>query len=258
MPVMQLAFPAGELPQTLLYPGTLRVGATPGAEIPLKGTDILPDHAELLVSPQGVMLKIAKGAAVTVNLRQVEGLISLRAGDQIAFGEVRATLVAVPQSAAVERGAQAPAIDDIGATTVRVALPKYALRVQSGRMLGKTLPIAGATIVGRAPECQLRIEDGSLSRKHARLVPTQDGIVVEDLGSTNGTFHNGKRVQNAVAKPGDEIGFDTLRFRLIELGQAGAGLAMSTGADAGSAGVPRWVWLAGGIVAVAVLLFVLL
>jgi pSer/pThr/pTyr-binding forkhead associated (FHA) protein len=38
---------------------------------------------------------------------------------------------------------------------------------------------------------------------------------VEDLGSTNGTFINGKRVQRGFAAPGDEIGFDTLRFRLM-------------------------------------------
>ena len=39
-------------------------------------------------------------------------------------------------------------------------------------------------------------------------------MLLEDLGSTNGSFINGKRVQRDLARPGDEIGFDTLRFRL--------------------------------------------
>ena len=110
-------------------------------------------------------------------------------------------------------------------TTVRAALPKYALRSQTGRMLSRSYPLTGATFARRAPDCQLRLEDSNLSRKHAKLIPTNDGVVIEDLGSTNGSFHNGKRVQRAVARAGDEIGFDTLRFRLLELGAEGVQVA---------------------------------
>ena len=53
----------------------------------------------------------------------------------------------------------------------------------------------------------------SISRLHARLTPTGDEVLLEDLGSTNGTFLNGKRIIRAQAVHGDEIGFDTLRFR---------------------------------------------
>lgn len=250
---MKLVFAAGEFPPTLLQQGVKRIGSAVDADIGLSGPDILPQHCELQVGPQGVVLKIARGAAVTVNQRPVDGLISLRAGDQIAFGAVQATLLALdtPRPA----GPSASETDDVATTTVRAALPKYALRAQTGRILGRTFPLTGATIVGRAPECQLRLEDASLSRKHAKLIPTNEGVVIEDLGSTNGSFHNGKRVQHAVAQAGDEIGFDTLRFRLFELGQD---VAMPAVPATGGGGVPRWVWLVAVVAVVAVLAFVLL
>ena len=80
--------------------------------------------------------------------------------------------------------------------------------------------MVGRPVVGRAPECDLRLDESGLSRQHARLLPTDEGVQVEDLGSTNGSFINGKRVQRGLARTGDEIGFDTLRFRLT---RAGAG-----------------------------------
>lgn len=251
---MKLVFAAGEFPPTLLQQGVKRIGSAIDADIGLSGPDILPQHCELQVTPQGVRLKIAPGAAVTVNQRPVDGLIALRTGDQIAFGGVQASLLALdaPRPAGAT---PSPDADDVGTTTVRAALPKYALRAQSGRILGRSYPLTGATIVGRAPDCQLRLEDTSLSRKHAKLIPTNEGVVIEDLGSTNGSFHNGKRVQRAVALPGDEIGFDTVRFQLLELGQDAIGGAPVASAGAGA---PRWVWLVAALVVVAIALAVLL
>jgi pSer/pThr/pTyr-binding forkhead associated (FHA) protein len=249
---MKLVFAAGEFPPTLLQQGVKRIGSAVDADIGLSGPEILPQHCELQVTPQGVRLQIARGAAVTVNGRPVDGLISLRAGDDIAFGTVRATLVALDSPRPT--GASLADSDDVATTTVRAALPKYALRAQNGRNLGRTFPIAGATLVGRAPECQLRLEDASLSRKHAKLIPTNEGVVLEDLGSTNGSFHNGKRVQRIVAQAGDEIGFDTLRFQLLELGKDG----VATSAPAGGGGMPRWVWLVVALVVIAVLVLVLM
>ena len=78
----------------------------------------------------------------------------------------------------------------------------------------------GVTSVGRAPECDLRLDEAGMSRMHARLLPTEDGLLLEDIGSTNGSFINGKRVLRGDVRVGDEIGFDTLRFRLVAPGQA--------------------------------------
>jgi pSer/pThr/pTyr-binding forkhead associated (FHA) protein len=61
---------------------------------------------------------------------------------------------------------------------------------------GRTIPVTtGTFVVGRSRECDVRVDDGNVSRRHFELV--QDGPttwVVADLGSTNGTEVNGKRV----------------------------------------------------------------
>ncbi|MFZ5471844.1 MAG: FHA domain-containing protein [Myxococcota bacterium] len=61
-------------------------------------------------------------------------------------------------------------------------------------------------IIGRAPNCDLVIESAHLSRKHAMLLCTGAGWLLQDLGSTNGVLLNGKRVANSrPLQPGDVI-----------------------------------------------------
>jgi pSer/pThr/pTyr-binding forkhead associated (FHA) protein len=219
---MKLVFPGGEHPQVLLGPGINRVGSDPQANIVLDRPGVLPQHCELHVTAGGVMLQVPHGTTVTVNGRAVDGLIALRPGDSVSFDRIQARLASLDAAAPIARhGAvlPAPANDDPGATAVRPVLPKFVLRGVSGEGFGRIYPLLGPTVVGRAPECNLRLDESGLSRQHARLVPTNDGIQIEDLGSTNGSFINGKRVQRGLATPGDEVGFDTLRFRLAAPGQ---------------------------------------
>ncbi len=61
------------------------------------------------------------------------------------------------------------------------------------------------TVIGRREDCDLRIPLGEISRKHCRLVRDGDMLKIEDLGSSNGTFLNGQRVQEALLSPGDSI-----------------------------------------------------
>src|SRR5918999_1619357 len=61
------------------------------------------------------------------------------------------------------------------------------------------------TVIGRREDCDLRIPLGEVSRKHCRLVRDGDVLKLEDLGSSNGTFLNGQRVQEALLSPGDTI-----------------------------------------------------
>jgi pSer/pThr/pTyr-binding forkhead associated (FHA) protein len=68
--------------------------------------------------------------------------------------------------------------------------------------------------IGRQPECDIHIDDPRMSREHARLVPLDNGLRVEDMGSTNGTFINDQRIERGLAVGGDEVRFDRLRFLL--------------------------------------------
>jgi predicted component of type VI protein secretion system len=61
------------------------------------------------------------------------------------------------------------------------------------------------TVIGRREDCDLRIPLGDVSRKHCRLVRDGDILKIEDLGSSNGTYLNAQRVQEALLSPGDSI-----------------------------------------------------
>lgn len=210
---MKLVFPGGEHPQVVLQPGLNSVGSAPDAHIVIDRPGVRPRHAQLHVTAGGVMLDVPSDARVSVNGKAVSGLIALRDGDRVAFDECEARLAGM-ENVAVARPSHGASNDDLFATTVRQALPRYVLRGVAGKQFGRSFALATITTVGRSPDCTLRLDESGISRMHARLLPSEEGVQLEDLGSTNGTFLNGKRVLHGVARIGDEVGFDTLRFRL--------------------------------------------
>jgi hypothetical protein len=72
--------------------------------------------------------------------------------------------------------------------------------------VGSTVGLAAPVQVGRGPECDLHLDDDDyVSSRHARFDPRADGVWVEDLGSTNGTFVNGARVTTARLLHGGDV-----------------------------------------------------
>ncbi|MDE3054277.1 MAG: FHA domain-containing protein [Gemmatimonadota bacterium] len=73
-----------------------------------------------------------------------------------------------------------------------------------------------AQLVGRAPTCDFPIIDPTISRRHAEIELAEGGVVVRDLGSSNGTFVNGARVQDGTLRAGDRVTFGKVEFSLEE------------------------------------------
>lgn len=72
----------------------------------------------------------------------------------------------------------------------------------------------GVCEVGRGGECEIRINHGSVSKRHARMIVKGLQLVIEDLGSTNGTYVNGKRVQTSALIDRDIVQFANTTFRV--------------------------------------------
>ncbi len=96
----------------------------------------------------------------------------------------------------------------------------FQLVMRSGPVPGEAFPLQNPLItIGRDPASDIMINDAEVSRQHARLTLQSGGYVLEDLGSTNGTFVNGQRLMGPrVLKPGEVISVGehiTLSFEIV-------------------------------------------
>ncbi|MEO7083650.1 MAG: adenylate/guanylate cyclase domain-containing protein [Gemmatimonadaceae bacterium] len=69
-------------------------------------------------------------------------------------------------------------------------------------------------VVGRAPTSDIPVIDPTISRRHAEVHCTETGVTVRDLGSSNGTFVNGNRIESSAVSPSDTVTFGKVAFRL--------------------------------------------
>jgi DNA-binding NtrC family response regulator len=79
---------------------------------------------------------------------------------------------------------------------------KAVLRITEGTGKGKSVEITSSLTIGSRPDSDLRLEDPTVSRKHAEISRTAEGFLLQDTGSTNGTFLNGVRVDRAYLRDG--------------------------------------------------------
>lgn len=72
------------------------------------------------------------------------------------------------------------------------------LVADEGPLKGQRWPVNGPLVLGRESTCDVVIPDRQVSRFHARVTPTTEGVILEDLGSKNGTHHNGNALNAPV------------------------------------------------------------
>ena len=261
---MKLLFPAGEHEPVELKDGESIVGAASDCQIMLAAPGVAARHCSLLVrgGEQGVV-RALEAAVVVLNGRQIGADAPFKAGDLLLFGKVGCRVVASDKTAPapVRRAPMpSPAEDDNGRTRVRAALPKFVMRGVSGPTFGKTFGILGTMTLGRSAECDISIATDEISRHHAKLQVVPDGVMVEDLGSANGTFVNNQRVHGGtLMKAGDELRLDTVRFMLMSPEQMASGAAPPR-SEAPSVTVAQpkpasgsSMWIVAGLVVVGVI-----
>jgi predicted component of type VI protein secretion system len=100
-----------------------------------------------------------------------------------------------------------------------VAMP--ALVVRSGPLAGRRVEVGAELVLGRE-HADVTLDDEEVSRRHALVRPVPGGLEVEDLGSLNGTWVNGARIERAARlAPGDELRVGTITLA-VEAGPAAA------------------------------------
>ena len=125
----------------------------------------------------------------------------------------------------------------------------WAIRVLSGPQAGQIMPLTvGYNVIGRSPNCQIKLASNAVSKEHATVLVTDDGkVIITDMNSRNGTFVNGLRVQNQKLQAGDKLTFHDLIIDILKL-PAGVDPRHVQNMQNGLAPMPAWAgttWCCG-------------
>lgn len=94
----------------------------------------------------------------------------------------------------------------------------WAIRILTGPQAGQVFPLKpGKAIVGRAPNCEVKINSNSVSKEHVSLLVTEDKLILSDLNSRNGTYVNGIRIQNQRLNLGDKISLHDVLLDILQV-----------------------------------------
>ncbi len=217
---MKLIFPNGEHAPATLEEGVASVGTASDCVIVLAAPGVAAHHAEIETrAGQSVVRPLDASAPTVLNGRQITQETPLKPGDLVLFARVGCRVSSDrPVAATAPPPSARKSADEAARTRVRNTLPKYMLRGVSGATFGKTFALSGSMVIGRQADSDIPVPAEEISRHHARLQVTADGVLVEDMNSANGTFINDKRVQSGVLRPGEELRLDTVRFMLVAPG----------------------------------------
>lgn len=174
--------------------GRVTVGRDASNDLTIDDASVSDFHAEVVTGPDGLeIIDLLSGAGTFVNDQMVRQRGPLRAWDVIRLGNVL-----------------------LEVNDPRVNRPSdWALRSESELLAGQFFPLARATTVGRGLECDLRIDDATLSRRHGELTIRGTCLHVRDLGSSNGIYVNERRVQQADLEAGDCLRFGSRAFVVV-------------------------------------------
>ena len=193
---------------TLEAPGKT-IGSGAVNDIIIKESGVNSFHADLKVDGEQVVITdVNTEGGTLVNGDKITGPVQLKAGDQIEIGGVQLEIIDEADSDPMEGKTlvlSGTALLDLGAGG-------WSLVADSGPEKGQVIPVMEKILIGRALECDISILEPGLSRRHAELDIIGDELILEDLGSSNGTFVNGEKILKVVLKEGDVMQFDKVKF----------------------------------------------
>ncbi len=93
---------------------------------------------------------------------------------------------------------------------------KWAIRFLNGHLAGQILPLQeGRYILGRGEDCQIIVSDDGISKKHASLEVDEQGVFIQDLKSSNGTFINGVKIQESEIQEKEKVSVCKTTFDIV-------------------------------------------
>ncbi|MBJ8347458.1 FHA domain-containing protein [Antrihabitans sp. YC2-6] len=184
----------------------------------------LVSRVHAVLSWQGGWMLTDRGSTngVFVDMQRIGQPIRVDRPLQVRLGDpaTGALLMLIPHPAnAPRRPDPGPSREQSINMTVHAStasLPPVRQRSSEARVSMPTGVPPGGLTIGRTSENSIVVNDVLASRRHARLVPSREGLVIEDVGSVNGTFVNGARTQRSVLREGDIVTVGNVDFVVAE------------------------------------------
>jgi pSer/pThr/pTyr-binding forkhead associated (FHA) protein len=106
-------------------------------------------------------------------------------------------------------------VEDVLALETESAGPALVVRAGGGRAGERFVPSGDRTLIGRSPDCDIFLDDVTVSRRHAEILRDGATTSIRDLGSLNGTFVNRRRIETAVLEEDDEVQIGKYRLTYL-------------------------------------------
>jgi pSer/pThr/pTyr-binding forkhead associated (FHA) protein len=208
MPRLRIAAGAGgaAAPREITLGDRLTIGRVEGVDLVLDDKGCSRRHCEIVKEAAGFVLRdLGSSNGTQVNGEKVTER-TLADGDTIRIGNASLSFLA--------RDAD------------------FALRFESGEHAGREVALTAArTTLGRRPDNALSFNDVKVSGVHVEIVRDGDGFVLRDLGSTNGTLLDGRKITEVALGHGDRVQIGANDFQFVDLRKG-------TNGDASSAALP--------------------
>lgn len=203
-----------ELDPMCLEKSRLTIGRDSSNDLVLNDDLISGFHATIFCE-NGKVEIVDQGSSngTFVNDHPVNGRVELKAWDTIRLGTVELEVVddAVRRPTVV----QAAISDEAIAAVQNVGNPDGTLRLVSPGSFPAEISVYSHLTIGRNSDNDLCLTSDMVSGNHARLNISADQADISDLGSTNGTWVNGRRIENQMVDHGDRIRFDQIEYELL-------------------------------------------
>jgi hypothetical protein len=105
--------------------------------------------------------------------------------------------------------------DDLEPGPGNIDGPALVVRSGGGRAGESFEAIGDRALIGRSPDCDVFLDDVTVSRRHAELVRDGASFTIRDLGSLNGTFVNRRRIESSVLEDDDEVQIGKYRMTFL-------------------------------------------
>ena len=181
-------------------------------QLVIKDDQVQPFHAKIKQKNHRVFIEPIDNAIVRINGLGITEQTEVMLGDLIGIDQIELTLIdptRQPKSTVPAGSKSKPSLKAVSDV-------KWQIKAMTGPLAGKLMNVDGMKRIGRDPASEIVVSGGHVSRRHAELILRDEQLWIRDLGSSNGTYVNGKKTHEQPLFLGDEVKVDAVVFRVVQ------------------------------------------